>query len=118
MSGVVGLISNEPVNQVIYDALLLLQHRGQNSAGIATVEGLGSAWSGRAAPFVRRLYAAGLKKARLVFVLNDEIFSELKGVGIDQLNGNDRVYNIVGQQCSDIPQKGLYILKGRKYVAN
>lgn len=40
MSGVVGLISNEPVNQVIYDALLLLQHRGQNSAGIATVEGL------------------------------------------------------------------------------
>lgn len=50
---------------------------------IATVEGLGSAWSGRAAPFVRRLYAAGLKKARLVFVLNDEIFSELKGVGID-----------------------------------
>lgn len=50
---------------------------------IATVEGLGSAWSGRAAPFVRRLYAAGLKKARLVFVLNGEIFSELKGVGID-----------------------------------
>lgn len=50
---------------------------------IATVEGLGSAWSGRAAPFVRRLYAAGLKKARLVFVLNVEIFSELKGVGID-----------------------------------
>ena len=47
---------------------------------IATVEGLGS---GRAAPFVRRLYAAGLKKARLVFVLNGEIFSELKGVGID-----------------------------------
>lgn len=40
MSGVVGLISNEPVNQTIYDALLLLQHRGQNSAGIATVEGL------------------------------------------------------------------------------
>lgn len=50
---------------------------------IATVEGLGSAWSGRAAPFVRRLYAAGLKKARLVFVLNGEIFSELKDVGID-----------------------------------
>ena len=50
---------------------------------IVTVEGLGSAWSGKAASFVRRLYATGLKKARLIFVLNDEIYSELKGVGID-----------------------------------
>jgi len=40
MSGVIGLMSDEAVNQTIYDALLLLQHRGQNSAGIATVEGL------------------------------------------------------------------------------
>ena len=40
MCGVVALLSNEPVNQRIYDALLLLQHRGQDAAGIATLDGL------------------------------------------------------------------------------
>jgi len=29
MCGIVGVISKTPVNQLIYDALLLLQHRGQ-----------------------------------------------------------------------------------------
>lgn len=36
MCGIVGLVSNSPVNQLIYDALLLLQHRGQDAAGIVT----------------------------------------------------------------------------------
>ncbi len=36
MCGIVGVVSNAPVNQLIYDALLLLQHRGQDAAGIAT----------------------------------------------------------------------------------
>ncbi|MDM5178360.1 amidophosphoribosyltransferase [Massilia sp. DJPM01] len=36
MCGIVGVVSNNPVNQVLYDALLLLQHRGQDAAGIAT----------------------------------------------------------------------------------
>lgn len=36
MCGIVGVVSPEPVNQLIYDALLLLQHRGQDAAGIAT----------------------------------------------------------------------------------
>ena len=36
MCGIVGVVSSTPVNQLIYDALLLLQHRGQDAAGIAT----------------------------------------------------------------------------------
>ena len=40
MCGIVGLFSHEPVNQRLYDSLLLLQHRGQDAAGIATLDGL------------------------------------------------------------------------------
>ncbi|MET0161126.1 MAG: amidophosphoribosyltransferase [Microbacteriaceae bacterium] len=39
MCGIVGIVSSEPVNQQVYDALLLLQHRGQDSTGIATADG-------------------------------------------------------------------------------
>ncbi len=39
MCGIVGIVSTELVNQQIYDSLLLLQHRGQDSTGIATMDG-------------------------------------------------------------------------------
>jgi amidophosphoribosyltransferase len=39
MCGIVGVIAKTPVNQLIYDALLLLQHRGQDAAGIVTMLG-------------------------------------------------------------------------------
>jgi len=39
MCGIVGVIAKSPVNQLIYDALLLLQHRGQDAAGIVTMQG-------------------------------------------------------------------------------
>ena len=39
MCGIVGVVSHGPVNQLLYDALLLLQHRGQDAAGIATNHG-------------------------------------------------------------------------------
>jgi len=39
MCGIVGVISKTPANQLIYDALLLLQHRGQDAAGIVTMLG-------------------------------------------------------------------------------
>jgi len=39
MCGIVGVVSRGPANQLIYDALLLLQHRGQDAAGIATNHG-------------------------------------------------------------------------------
>ncbi|MBO6978097.1 MAG: amidophosphoribosyltransferase [Prochlorococcus marinus XMU1428] len=38
MCGIVGIVSSNDVNQQIYDSLLLLQHRGQDSTGIATME--------------------------------------------------------------------------------
>ena len=38
MCGIVGIVGTGPVNQRIYDALTVLQHRGQDSAGIMTAE--------------------------------------------------------------------------------
>ena len=38
MCGIVGLVSRSEVNQALYDALTVLQHRGQDAAGIATCE--------------------------------------------------------------------------------
>jgi len=39
MCGIVGVVGRGLVNQLIYDSLLLLQHRGQDAAGISTSEG-------------------------------------------------------------------------------
>ncbi len=38
MCGIVGMVGKSPVNQSLYDALLVLQHRGQDAAGIVTCE--------------------------------------------------------------------------------
>jgi len=36
MCGILGIVARTPVNQLLYDGLLLLQHRGQDAAGIVT----------------------------------------------------------------------------------
>jgi amidophosphoribosyltransferase len=39
MCGILGVVAKTPVNQLLYDGLLVLQHRGQDAAGIVTAEG-------------------------------------------------------------------------------
>jgi len=39
MCGIVGIYSHQIVNQLLYDGLQLLQHRGQDAAGIVTMDG-------------------------------------------------------------------------------
>ncbi|MCL4472174.1 MAG: amidophosphoribosyltransferase [Sulfuricella sp.] len=39
MCGILGVVAKSPVNQLLYDGLQVLQHRGQDAAGIVTGEG-------------------------------------------------------------------------------
>ena len=39
MCGILGVVARTPVNQLLYDGLQVLQHRGQDAAGIATIDG-------------------------------------------------------------------------------
>ena len=39
MCGILGVVAKNPVNQLLYDGLLVLHHRGQDAAGIVTAEG-------------------------------------------------------------------------------
>ena len=38
MCGILGVVATTAVNQLLYDGLMVLQHRGQDAAGIATAE--------------------------------------------------------------------------------
>ena len=39
MCGILGVVAKNQVNQLLYDGLLVLQHRGQDAAGIVTADG-------------------------------------------------------------------------------
>ncbi|CAH0123143.1 MULTISPECIES: amidophosphoribosyltransferase [unclassified Microbacterium] len=56
MCGIVGAVAGGPVNQDIYDALLLLQHRGQDATGIATAEPNGVMHTAKAEGMVREAF--------------------------------------------------------------
>jgi amidophosphoribosyltransferase len=53
--GIVGIVAHRPVNQALYDALTVLQHRGQDAAGINTDEG-GTLYSRKALGLVRDVF--------------------------------------------------------------
>lgn len=55
MCGIVGIVAHRPVNQAIYDALTVLQHRGQDAAGISTEES-GTLYSRKALGLVRDVF--------------------------------------------------------------
>ncbi len=39
MCGILGIVAKSPANQLLYDGLLMLQHRGQDAGGIVTARG-------------------------------------------------------------------------------
>ena len=50
MCGIVGMVGTEDVNQTLYDALTVLQHRGQDAAGMSTSDGQRLRLRGRGVP--------------------------------------------------------------------
>lgn len=38
MCGILGIVAKSPANQLLYDGLLMLQHRGQDASGIVTAQ--------------------------------------------------------------------------------
>jgi amidophosphoribosyltransferase len=55
MCGIVGIVGTTPVNQRLYDALTVLQHRGQDAAGIMTAYE-GRLYSRKGAGLVRDVF--------------------------------------------------------------
>ena len=65
MCGILGAVAHTPVNQLLYDGLLLLQHRGQDAAGIVTGAGSTfSMWKGNG--MVREIFRTLRKTVLLV----------------------------------------------------
>ena len=56
--GLVGIAGHGPVNQALYDALTVLQHRGQDAAGIMTFDG-SALYSRKANGLVRDVFEQG-----------------------------------------------------------
>src|SRR5499425_1600560 len=56
MCGIVGLVGTSAVNQRLYDALTVLQHRGQDAAGIATSSGEGALCVRKGSGLVRDVF--------------------------------------------------------------
>ena len=53
MCGIIGIVSNSPVNQMLYDGLLVLQHRGQDAAGMVVCDETGRLNSRKSMGYVR-----------------------------------------------------------------
>ena len=64
MCGILGVVSRQPVNQLLYDGLLLLQHRGQDAAGISTADRQ-SFYMHKANGLVRDVFRTDRKSTRL-----------------------------------------------------
>ncbi|MGK2946476.1 MAG: amidophosphoribosyltransferase [Candidatus Malihini olakiniferum] len=58
MCGIVGIAGFTPVNQSIYDALMVLQHRGQDAAGIVTIDSMNCFRLRKANGLVKDLFEA------------------------------------------------------------
>jgi amidophosphoribosyltransferase len=56
MCGIVGVVGHSPANQVLYDSLILLQHRGQDAAGITTYDQDGKIFSRKSLGLVRDVF--------------------------------------------------------------
>ena len=56
MCGIIGIVAHGAVNQSLYDGLIVLQHRGQDAAGIVTVDDNGRMLMRKANGLVRDVF--------------------------------------------------------------
>jgi hypothetical protein len=103
MCGVVGIAGKSPVNQMLFDALTMLQHRGQDAAGIVTChEG--------------RLFLRGISHPTYLpvqaqkYVMYPELGSR------HQYHALHPIHARFSAQASHPFLNGLYILKCRQWL--
>src|ERR1700719_25148 len=120
MCGIVGIVGSSAVNQRLYDALTVLQHRGQDAAGIAT-SGDGELYVRKGSGLVRDVFqqhhmlelkgnagighvrypTAGCDSASASEVLLNVFASELQRVGTVRITPADvfAALNAVYRRC-------------------
>ena len=89
MCGILGVVATTPVNQLLYDGLMVLQHRGQDAAGIATAEGDASRFKQINTEYAK---APEVTRSRMYLETMQQIYASTSKVMVDTKGQGNLLY--------------------------